>query len=121
MKKSSKTSSTPAPARKSAPAARKAPAAAAVKKTAPKAVVTIISARIDVGFGNSLYIRGEGAGLSWDRGVLMECVGNDRWSIVLRESNRPVLCKFLVNDEVWSTGEDYVAKAGAASVFAPLF
>jgi hypothetical protein len=121
MKKSSKPSSTPAPAKKSAPAARKAPVAPAVKKTAPKAVVTTISAQIDVGFGNLLYVRGEGPGLSWDRGVLMECIGDDRWSIAIRESARPIVCKFLVNDQVWSTGEDFIAKAGAASVFTPLF
>jgi hypothetical protein len=121
MKKSSKTTKTPAPARKSAPAARKAPVAPAVKKTAPKAVVTTICAQIDVGFGNSLYLRGEGPGLSWDRGVLMDCVGDDRWSIVLRESARPVACKFLVNDSVWSTGEDYIAKSGVTTAFTPLF
>ena len=121
MKKSSKTTKTPAPAKKSAPVARKAPVAPVVKKTAPKAVVTTISAQIDVGFGNSLYLRGDGPGLSWDRGVLMECVGDDRWSVALPESARPIVCKFLVNDQVWSTGEDFIAKSGATTVFAPLF
>jgi hypothetical protein len=121
MKKSSKTTTTPAPAKKSAPAARKAPVAPAVKKTAPKAVVTTISAQIDVGFGNSLYLRGEGPGLSWEKGVVLQCVGDDRWSIALRESARPVVFKFLLNDQVWSTGEDFVAKSGVTTVFTPLF
>ena len=121
MKKSSKTSKTPAPATKSAPAVRKAPIAPAVKKTAAKAIVTTISARIDVGFGNTLYLRGEGPGLSWDRGVVMECVGDDQWTIALRESALPVVFKFLVNDEVWSAGEDFVAKPGTSETFTPLF
>lgn len=122
MKKSSKKSSPkPAPAKKSAPAARKAPAAPAVRKTAPKAVDTTISARIDIGFGNSLFVRGEGPGLSWDKGVLMECTGDDRWTLRLSESARPLVFKFLRNDEVWSTGEDFTAKPGATVVFVPVF
>ena len=121
MKKSSKTSSTPAPAKKRVPAGRKAPAAPAVKKTAPKPIVTTISARINVGFGNVLYLRGDGPGLTWDRGVVMECTEDDKWTLVLRESIRPIIFKFLVNDEVWSIGEDYTAQPGASAVFTPIF
>lgn len=122
MKKpSKKTTPTPAPAKKSAPVARKAPVAPAVKKTAAKTIVTTISARIDVGFGNLLYVRGEGAGLSWDKGMVMECTGDDRWTLALGESTRSVVFKFLINDKVWSTGEDYTTKSGVIAVFAPLF
>ena len=121
MKKSSKTSTTPAPAKKRPPAGRKALAAPAVRKTAPRQIVTTISARIDVGFGNTLYLRGEGPGLSWERGEVMDCAGDDKWTIILRESDRPVVFKFLINDEVWSLGEDYIAKPGASVVFTPLF
>jgi len=122
MKKSSKkTTPKPAPAKKSAPAARKAPVASAVKKTAPKAVLTTISARIDIGFGNSLFVRGEGPGLSWDKGTVMECTGEAQWTLKLTESARPIIFKFLRNDEVWSVGEDYTAKPGASAVFVPVF
>src|SRR5262245_18623488 len=61
-------------------------AAPAVKPVASKPVLTTITARYDVGFGNSLFIRGEGPGLSWDQGITMECLGNDLWRIVLAES-----------------------------------
>lgn len=133
MKKSSKkTAPKPSPAKKSAPAARKAPVASApaapkaspapvVKKTVAKPILTTISARIDVGFGNSLYLRGEGPGLSWEKGVAMECTGDDQWTLSLAESARPVVFKFLRNDEVWSVGEDYTAKPGVAAVFTPVF
>ena len=121
MKKSTKPTKKPAPAKKSAPAVRKAPVAPAVKKTAPKAVLTTISARIDVGFGNSLHLRGEGPGLSWDKGVVMTCIGDDHWTLALAESARPVVFKFLLNDEVWSTGEDYSAAPGASLVLTPTF
>ena len=73
------------------------------------------------GFGNSLYLRGEGPGLSWDRGVLMECTGDDRWTYTVGESIRPVVFKFLINDMTWSNGEDYTAKPGSTTVCTPQF
>src|SRR5437868_12584791 len=109
MKKSTtKAKTTPAPAKKKAPAARKAAAPApVVKRTAPTIVTTLISARVDIGFGNMLYVRGEGPGLSWDKGVPMACVADDRWTLTLPESSRPVIFKFLLNDEIWCSGDDY--------------
>jgi hypothetical protein len=127
MKKSpTKAKKTPAPATKKKPVARKAPAAPAapapaVKKTAPVPITTLIAARVDVGFGNILYLRGEGPGLSWDKGVAMACVADDRWTLTLPESSRPVVFKFLVNDEVWCSGDDYSAPSGGNVVFSPSF
>jgi hypothetical protein len=123
----------PAPKAKRAPAAKKpaapvvAPAVKAVvvvppvKPVAPKPVVTVITAKIDIGFGNALYLRGEGAGLSWDHGLLLDCVADDQWAVTLGESARPIVFKFLVNDLSWSTGEDYVVAPGSSVVFEPLF
>lgn len=125
MKKSTtKKPTSPAPAKKTAAAAKPAkPTAtkAAVKAVATRPVTTTISAQIDIGFGNSLYIRGEGPGLSWDRGVLMNCVADDLWQIALAESARPVVFKFLVNDLSWSAGEDYTAAPGASVTLKPSF
>jgi hypothetical protein len=95
--------------------------AAAPKSVASKPVVTTITACIDIGFGNSLYIRGEGPGLSWDKGVPMSCVGPDQWQVVLGESARPYLVKFLVNDLTWSTGPDYTVPSGVNLTLAPQF
>ena len=92
-----------------------------VKAVAASAVATTITAQIDIGFGNALYIRGQGPGLSWDRGALMNCVADDRWQITLPESARPVLFKFLVNDLSWSAGEDYTAAPGAKVTLTPTF
>jgi hypothetical protein len=125
MKKlTTKKPTSPAPAKKTAPATK--PAKSSVKKATVKAVAsrpmtTKITAQIDIGFGNALYIRGEGPGLSWDRGVLMNCLADDQWQIVLRESVRPVVFKFLVNDLSWSAGEDYTAAPGATVLLEPTF
>jgi hypothetical protein len=97
------------------------PAPAAVTPVASAPVVTTITAQIDIGFGNALYIRGEGAGLSWDVGTLMTCVNDDQWQITVGESARPIVFKFLVNDLSWSAGADYTILAGGSAVLTPTF
>ncbi|MSU49417.1 MAG: hypothetical protein EXS37_10080 [Opitutus sp.] len=92
-----------------------------VKATAPKPVVTTIGAQIDIGFGNALFIRGEGAGLSWDQGLAMECVGANLWQVALSGSVRPFTFKFLVNDLSWSVGPDFTLASGANVVLTPEF
>ena len=103
-----------------APVAAKA-VAPAVKSVAAKPVVTTISARIDVGYGNALFVRGEGPGLSWEKGLAMECVENDLWRIVLAESARSYTFKFLINDTTWSAGPDFTAACGTNVTLTPEF
>lgn len=96
---------------------RKAPA----KKPAVKTTRTTITAQIDVGFGNALYIRGEGPGLSWDKGIVMDCVADDKWIITISDATRPVVFKFLLNDITWCTGDDYVVEPGGSTGIVPAF
>ncbi len=91
--------------------------AAATKPSASSE--TTIVARIDIGFGNQLFIRGEGGGLSWEKGVLMENEGSDEWSTP--EADQGVVFKFLINDQIWSLGEDLTVAPGGHSVSTPNF
>lgn len=122
----------PAAAPASVPAPKAVPAPAPVAKAVPVApptvkpvastpVVTTIAARIDIGFGNALFLRGEGPGLSWDRGIAMECVADDLWRIALAESARAYTFKFLVNDLTWSVGPDFTVACGANVTLTPEF
>ena len=120
MKKTTKVTKALTPAKKTTKTVVKTPAVPAAK-VVPTAVVTTISANIDVGFGNALYIRGEGSGLSWDNGLRMECVADDRWSITLGESARPFVFKFLINDEAWCVGDDYTVAPGSSITLSPVF
>jgi hypothetical protein len=136
-KTTTKSSKSPAPATsktdKSKPATTKKAAASSapviaftspapkVKSVATKPVTTSITAKIDVGFGNALYVRGEGPGLSWDRGVRMTCVGADTWAVSLGEATRPFALKFLINDVTWSVGPDFTVAPGASVTFSPGF
>jgi hypothetical protein len=92
-----------------------------IKSIATKAAATTITARIDIGFGNALYLRGDGPGLSWEKGVAMNCLGSDLWEMTLPESPRVVIFKFLVNDLTWNTGADYSVASGESVVLTPEF
>ena len=120
MKKTTKVTKALTPAKKTAkPVIKTTPVPAA--KVKPTVVVTTITANVDVGFGNALYVRGEGAGLSWEKGLRMECVSDDQWSLALGESTRPFVFKFLINDETWSVGDDYTVAPGTRITLTPAF
>jgi hypothetical protein len=89
------------------------PAAAAAK-------LTTIEASIDVGFGNALYLRGQGPGLSWDSGIRLTCVDDSTWRWTGMSSEK-LTFKLLLNDSVWSQGEDLVVTPGAKLKVAPVF
>lgn len=91
------------------------------KPVSTKPATTTIIAVLDVGFGNTLFIRGQGPGLSWDRGIPMTCVAPNEWQIALPESVRGFTFKVLVNDVTWNLGPDYVVESGATITITPEF
>ena len=93
----------------------------AKKTVTTKATKVTISTKVDIGFGNTLFLRGEGKGLSWDQGVIMTCVADDEWSLTVAKSAQPRVFKFLINDEVWCTGEDYSLRSNQSGTFTPSF
>ncbi len=95
--------------------------AAPAKKPAVKTTRTIIVAKIDVGFGNALYVRGEGPGLSWDKGLVMDCVADSEWTVTISDALAPIVFKFLVNDITWCAGNDYVVEPGGSITIEPTF
>ncbi len=105
--------------------AKKAPtkkAAAPKAKISSKQVVkTSIIARVDVGFGNQLYIRGAGAGLSWEKGLPLENVSAYEWAFATTKAKSDVTFKFLINDELWAEGDNIIVAKGAASISSPVF
>ena len=80
-----------------------------------------IPLQIDIGFGNSLTIRGEGPGLSWDQGLPMDNADASLWTISIKNATKPVTFKVLVNDLTWSAGPDYVVEPGQSITINPTF
>jgi hypothetical protein len=91
-----------------------------VTSASAKAAVTTIDVKADVGFGNALFLRGEGSGLTWERGVPLSCVDAKtwRWS---QPVSAPVKFKVLLNDQVWSAGNDLKVDPGQKIEVAPAF
>lgn len=106
--------STPAPA---APVKSALPAKSPIVTAA--APITI-EAKIDVGFGNKLFVRGQGEGLSWDHGIPLECVDSKTWRLSVPAKSQ-VQFKLLLNDSVWAQGEDVVAAPGKKVEVQPAF
>lgn len=133
MKKTTKKTAAPAAAKAAPKPVKAVKAAVNAVKTAAKALtapakkktgeppVTIISAQIDIGFGNQLFVRGTGPGLTWDRGLAMDCVGTGLWTISVKNAAEPVTFKVLVNDLSWSSGEDFVVAPGQSVTITPSF
>ena len=101
---------------KKAPAAKKA---ISVKKS--KTSVTRIHAKVDVRFGNTLFIRGEGGGLSWTIGTPMKNLAEDEWSWETKTADSGIVFKFLINDEIWANGDDLTVASGGTSISTPTF
>lgn len=126
---STKSASGAGPARTSrsrAAAAKDSPSPpAAVKRSSggsgSRKKPTTVVAQVDVGFGNRLFIRGDGPGLSWDRGTLMECVEADRWEWSSEKVAKIFACKLVLNDELWSQGENIEVLPGEVKVTRPEF
>jgi hypothetical protein len=120
---SSAASSSPAP-KVAAASTNGVAAPAKVTARAPKVAApvppTVIEAKIDVGFGNQLYLRGQGAGLSWDRGIPLECVDSKKWRLTVPVEDK-LLFKLLLNDSVWAKGEDVVVTPGQRVEITPAF
>jgi hypothetical protein len=109
---------------------KKSAAAAALKPTektstssAPKSnsgALTTIDVKIDVGFGNAVFLRGQGSGLTWEHGVPLACVDGRtwRWSQTVAS---PITFKVLINDKVWSAGNDLIVTPGQKLEVLPSF
>lgn len=115
------------PARASKPAASAPPAAAPPPQAEPAVIdkaaapVTRISAHADIGHGNVLFLRGEGSGLSWDTGVAMNNDGDNQWFWAVASTHEHITFKFLINDQMWSAGDNLTVAQGETSLSTPSF
>ena len=56
-----------------------------------------------IGIGNRLFIRGEGPGLSWEKGVPLSFVSIGKWRWETNDAAAAVRFKLYKNDEVECT------------------
>jgi len=53
-----------------------------------------------IGIGNRLYIRGDGPGLSWDKGVPLQFVSIGKWRWETPDASAPIRFKLYKNDDI---------------------
>ena len=82
---------------------------------------TVVEATVDVGFGNAVYIRGQGAGLSWERGQPLNCTDDNKWVWSSDAARDTAIFKLLLNDQVWAQGEDLAVEPGKRVAVRPAF
>jgi predicted component of type VI protein secretion system len=87
----------------------------------PAESATMVAARIDVGVGNQVFIRGQGDGLSWLQGVPLKCIEPTTWVWSTTQATGKVVFKLLLNDQIWAKGEDVVIDAGRKVEIVPFF
>lgn len=80
-----------------------------------------IVARVNVGWGHTVYLRGDGGNLSWEVGTPLICLTNDQWVWSYAEDNAPREIKFLRNDTDWALGDNHIVTVEKLLVFTPLF
>ena len=83
---------------------------------------TVAVMKCDIGFGNTLFIRGEGTkNLSWDKGLALTFDEKEQgWCFRMTEK-QPVTFKVLINDTQWSEGENFTLSPGKKQTFEPIF
>ena len=52
-----------------------------------------------IGIGNRLFIRGEGPGLSWEKGVPLQFVSIGKWRWETNDASGPIQFKLYKNDD----------------------
>ena len=88
------------------------------KNNASKAKITI---NYDVGFSNTLTIRGKGANLSWDKGQPLKNIKPDE---LVWECDLPFTqCEFkvLINDSQYENGENHILTSQSSIRYTPKF
>ncbi|KIC73388.1 MULTISPECIES: CBM20 domain-containing protein [Candidatus Protochlamydia] len=82
---------------------------------------TSVLVKYDVGFNNQLYIRGNGANLTWNKGQPLKNIKADEW---IWENETPFSsCEFkvLINDNHYEAGENHTITNGCSFIYTPSF
>lgn len=82
---------------------------------------TRIMVKYDVGFNNTLFLRGKGANLNWEQGSPLKNIKNDEWVWETDASFNTCEFKALINDTQFEAGENHPISCGASIQYTPKF
>jgi glycosidase len=89
----------------------------------PAKTITTIRVHYDTGLGNSMYLRGADYPLSWSAGKPMLNLGSDLWvyEVERYEEGESFEFKPLINDQQWSSGQNFTVVGGETIDIYPHF
>lgn len=104
-----------------APTTKRSPTTGPKTATKSKNPTTRITIKYDVGFSNTLFVRGTGPNLSWDKGTKLKNTQNDEW--VWETKSKFTTCEFkvLINDHEFEGGGNHPISCGASLQYTPVF
>ncbi|HEX9102184.1 MAG TPA: alpha/beta hydrolase-fold protein [Polyangia bacterium] len=70
---------------------------------------------------HTLALRGDGAGLTWDKGIALTAGADDTFTFTVANLQAPLQCKPLLDDATWSRGPNYTVAPGASVDVYPHF
>ena len=89
-----------------------------LKKQGPTTHLKII---YNVGYPNNLFIRGQGAGLSWEKGIALKNINENEWIWETNEIFPVCHFKLLINDVHFENGDNHEIRCGSTMEYAPTF
>lgn len=96
--------------------------AQATDKKKAKAKLTRVVIHCDVGFNNSIFIRGSGANnLSWDKGIMLQNTRADEWVWETDKVFNSCEFKVLINDSQYEQGDNHIIACEKCLEYTPRF
>ncbi len=92
-----------------------------VRRSLEEAEEVSLIVNLHLSIGNIPYVRGEGAGLSWEKGAEMQFLEIGKWEWRATEVGETVVTKIFLNDNLSSFGEDIEIEAGEQVEIFPEF
>lgn len=89
------------------------------KKAKAKLIRVVI--HYDVGFNNSIFIRGSGADLSWDKGIMLMNTRPNEWVWETDKSFSSCEFKVLINDSQYEQGGNHKLTSENDLEYTPCF
>lgn len=83
---------------------------------------TTVHVKYDAGYGNTLFIRGEGPGMSWEQGIELKNTGADSWCFeIASDEFKNFAFKIVKNNQSFEEGSNHTIECGKEVVITPVF
>lgn len=83
--------------------------------------LTRVVVHCDVGFNNGVFIRGNGANLSWDKGIMLQNIRPDEWVWETDQLFHSCEFKVLINDAKYEQGNNHTLTCKNSVEYTPCF